>query len=189
MAKNGARFASRAPGQQYANQGIHPVPRSLQNDFAMLARAANPFERVGTGSAIGSAAGCDLSAAGICIGCAWIAVSPLLVALLRARAAETLQLDGHRQARLPATPWQGFLLGYLCGILWFAGNCYWIYDTMHRYGGLPVPVAVLFADSVLHVHRALSRAVWAAGGLVGSPDASWRRCGARWRRLRFFGWR
>ena len=44
---------------------------------------------------------------------------------------------------LPATPWQGFLLGYLCGILWFAGTCYWIFDTMHRYGGLPVPAAAL----------------------------------------------
>lgn len=75
-------------------------------------------------------------------GLAWVAVAPLLVAILRARAAETLQLDG--QARLlPATPWQGFLLGYLCGILWFAGTCYWVFDTMHRYGGLPIPVAVL----------------------------------------------
>ena len=44
---------------------------------------------------------------------------------------------------LPATPWQGFLLGYVCGILWFAGTCYWIFSTMHRYGGLPVPMAVL----------------------------------------------
>ena len=73
----------------------------------------------------------------------WVAVAPLLVALLRARASETLQLDGHRQARLPATPWQGFLLGYVCGILWYLGTCYWLYDTMHRYGGVPAPVAVL----------------------------------------------
>jgi apolipoprotein N-acyltransferase len=72
----------------------------------------------------------------------WIAVAPLLVAILRARAPETLQLDG--QARLlPATPWQGFVLGYVCGIFWAAGTCYWIFDTMHRYGGLPIPAAVL----------------------------------------------
>jgi apolipoprotein N-acyltransferase len=72
----------------------------------------------------------------------WIAVAPMLVAILRARAPETLQLDD--QARLlPATPLQGFLLGYICGILWFAGTCYWIFDTMHRYGGLPVPAAAL----------------------------------------------
>ncbi|MGD1215315.1 MAG: apolipoprotein N-acyltransferase [Terriglobales bacterium] len=75
-------------------------------------------------------------------GLAWVAVAPLLVAILRARAPETLQLDG--QARLlPATPWQGFVLGYVCGILWLAGTCYWIFDTMHRYGGLPIPAAVL----------------------------------------------
>jgi apolipoprotein N-acyltransferase len=73
---------------------------------------------------------------------AWIAVAPLLVAILRARSPETLQLDG--QARLlPATLLQGFLLGYACGILWFAGTCYWIFDTMHRYGGLPLPAAAL----------------------------------------------
>ena len=75
-------------------------------------------------------------------GLSWIAVAPLLVAILRARVPETLQLDG--QARLlPATPWQGFVLGYGCGILWFAGTCYWIFDTMHRYGGLPIPAAAL----------------------------------------------
>jgi len=75
-------------------------------------------------------------------GLSWVAVAPLLVAVLRGRVPETLQLDG--QARLvPATPWQGFVLGYVCGILWFAGTCYWIFDTMHRYGGLPIPAAVL----------------------------------------------
>jgi len=77
-------------------------------------------------------------------GLAWVAVAPLLVAILRARATETLQLQLDDQAHLlPATPWQGFVLGYVCGILWFAGTCYWIFDTMHRYGGLPIPVAVL----------------------------------------------
>jgi apolipoprotein N-acyltransferase len=72
----------------------------------------------------------------------WIAVAPLIVAILRARVPETLQLDGQAHL-LPATPWQGFVLGYVCGILWLAGTCYWIFDTMHRYGGLPIPVAVL----------------------------------------------
>jgi apolipoprotein N-acyltransferase len=78
----------------------------------------------------------------------WIAVTPLLIAILRARKPKTsplqLELQGNAQARLlPATPLQGFLLGYLGGILWFAGTCYWIFDTMHRYGGLPVPMAAL----------------------------------------------
>ena len=73
---------------------------------------------------------------------AWIAVAPLLIALLRARPAGALQVDAAVKLA-PASPWQGFLLGYVCGILWCGGTCYWIFDTMHRYGGLPVPMAVL----------------------------------------------
>jgi apolipoprotein N-acyltransferase len=46
-------------------------------------------------------------------------------------------------------PLQASLLGYLCGVLWYLGNCYWIYQTMHIYGGMPGPAAlgilVLFA--------------------------------------------
>jgi apolipoprotein N-acyltransferase len=77
-------------------------------------------------------------------GFSWIAIAPLIVAILRARAPETLQLQLDDQARLlPARPWQGFVLGYVCGILWFAGTCYWIFDTMHRYGGMPIPAAAL----------------------------------------------
>jgi apolipoprotein N-acyltransferase len=70
----------------------------------------------------------------------WVAVAPLLVALLRARRPETLQLEGSVKL-LPATPLQGFLLGYFCGILWYAGSCYWIYNTMKQYGGIGAPGA------------------------------------------------
>jgi len=71
----------------------------------------------------------------------WVAVTPLLVALLRARKPDTLQLqEGIRL--LPANPWQAFLLAYLCGTLWYAGNCYWIFNTMRQYGGLNTPAAV-----------------------------------------------
>ena len=53
----------------------------------------------------------------------WIAAAPLIVAILRARVPETLQLQLDDQSRLlPATPWQGFVVGYVCGILWFAGK-------------------------------------------------------------------
>ncbi len=72
----------------------------------------------------------------------WVAVTPLLIALLRARVPDTLQVDaGVRLA--PASPWQGFLLAYACGILWYAGTCYWVFETMHRYGGLAVPAAFI----------------------------------------------
>ena len=65
----------------------------------------------------------------------WIAVAPLVIAVLRARQPETLQLQGAARM-LPARPWQGFALGYLCGILWYGGSCYWVYNTMKQYGGI-----------------------------------------------------
>ena len=72
----------------------------------------------------------------------WFALTPLIVALLRARPAGELEIAGSVRLR-PATPGQGFLLGYACGILWYAGTCYWIYDTMRQYGGLSAPEALL----------------------------------------------
>jgi apolipoprotein N-acyltransferase len=72
----------------------------------------------------------------------WFALAPLMVALLRARPAGELEIAGSVRLR-PATPWQGFLLGYACGILWYAGTCYWIYDTMRQYGGLSGAEALL----------------------------------------------
>ena len=65
----------------------------------------------------------------------WIAIAPLLVALLHTRRPETLQLEGSVKL-LPARPMQGFLLGYLCGVLWYGGSCYWVYSTMKQYGGI-----------------------------------------------------
>lgn len=72
----------------------------------------------------------------------WLAVAPLLVAILHARRAETLQLADSAGVRfVPANLGQGFLLGYASGILWYAGTCYWVFDTMHQYGGLSRPAA------------------------------------------------
>ena len=65
----------------------------------------------------------------------WIAIAPLLIALLRARQPDTLQLLAGVKL-LPAKPAQAFLLAYFCGILWYAGTCYWIYNTMRQYGGV-----------------------------------------------------
>jgi apolipoprotein N-acyltransferase len=78
---------------------------------------------------------------GVCV-LSWFALAPLLVALLRARPTGDLEIAGSLRLR-PATPWQGFLLGYVCGIIWYAGTCYWIYDTMRQYGGLSTPAALL----------------------------------------------
>jgi apolipoprotein N-acyltransferase len=72
----------------------------------------------------------------------WVAFAPLIVAVLRARPAGALEVDGSVNLQA-ATPGQAFALAYVSGILWYAGTCYWIYDTMHEHGGLNAPVAAL----------------------------------------------
>jgi apolipoprotein N-acyltransferase len=71
----------------------------------------------------------------------WMAIAPLLVALLRARQPDTLQIRAGVKL-LPARPLQAFLLAYSCGVIWYAGTCYWIYNTMRQYGGVSAPAAV-----------------------------------------------
>src|ERR1700686_172256 len=65
----------------------------------------------------------------------WIAFAPLRGGLLRAHPDRRLEIDESVRLRA-ASPGQAFLLAYMCGILWYAATCYWIYDTMHQYGGL-----------------------------------------------------
>jgi apolipoprotein N-acyltransferase len=99
----------------------------------------------------------------------WIALVPFLVAIL-------LPNRSGRQHTLR----ESFALGYVCGILWYAGNCYWIYQTMYLYGGLPKPVAfgilILFA-----LYLGLYHALFAVGlncvsrsrfGVVGALAAA-----------------
>jgi apolipoprotein N-acyltransferase len=72
----------------------------------------------------------------------WLAFAPLTVALLRARPAGVLEIAGSVNLQA-AKPGQAFLLAYVSGIVWYAGTCYWIYNTMHEYGGLTPPLALL----------------------------------------------
>lgn len=65
----------------------------------------------------------------------WVAVAPLLVALLRARRRHSLELEGAVKL-IPARSAQAFLLAYVSGILWYGGSCYWVYSTMKQYGGI-----------------------------------------------------
>lgn len=67
----------------------------------------------------------------------WIAVTPLIIAILRA-AAKSSSNNYHAPKLL-----RSFALGYLCGVVWYGGSCYWIYHVMHSYGGLERVVAVL----------------------------------------------
>ena len=71
---------------------------------------------------------------------AWFGLAPLLVALLSAGC-----VNGPRSVR------KSFLLAYLCGFLWYMGNCYWVRDTMARYGDMPAifPVLLLIGYSAV----------------------------------------
>jgi apolipoprotein N-acyltransferase len=60
----------------------------------------------------------------------WIALAPLLMALT-ARDANGA----------PLRVVQGAALGYCSGFIWYLGNCYWIYETMHTYGGIDKPAS------------------------------------------------
>lgn len=72
----------------------------------------------------------------------WAAIAPLLVAVLHAREPEDIHLPSALAQKLvPASAGQGFLLGYLSGVIWYAGTCYWVYHTMHLYGGLSAAAA------------------------------------------------
>jgi len=104
----------------------------------------------------------------------WVALAPLIVALLRARPAGELEVAGALRLR-PASPGQAFLLAYICGILWYAGTCYWIYETMRQYGGLSAAMAVvalfLFCCYLGLYHGLLGLLL----GLLADPSRDYRR--------------
>jgi apolipoprotein N-acyltransferase len=71
----------------------------------------------------------------------WIALVPLLMAL-----------------SVGSSPRFAFLTGYVGGLVFFGGTCYWIVSTMSTYGGLSVPVSIaVFAlfVAVFALHTAL----------------------------------
>lgn len=71
---------------------------------------------------------------------AWFGLVPLLWAVLNPATAD----NKHPLRR-------AFLLAYLCGVLWYMGNCYWVRDTMLRYGDMPTgaPTLLLIAFSLV----------------------------------------
>jgi apolipoprotein N-acyltransferase len=103
----------------------------------------------------------------------WAALTPLLIALLQVGVARQDQ------------PWKavrkGFALGWISGILFYAGSCYWVYHVMFLYGGLAPPVAAgvlaLFCLYVGLVHGVFgmllaylaSRREWGTRALVFAP--------------------
>jgi len=72
----------------------------------------------------------------------WIALAPLLVAILQPRSGNGDLLDALGRNLNATTPWQGFMVAYLGGVLWYAGTCYWVFHTMRLYGGLDTAAAL-----------------------------------------------
>src|SRR5580704_6562893 len=71
---------------------------------------------------------------------AWFALVPLLWALLSGSQVK----ERHPLRR-------AFLIAYLCGFLWYLGNCSWIRDTMSHYGDMPplAPTLLLIGFSLV----------------------------------------
>ena len=84
----------------------------------------------------------------------WFCLVPLLYALL-----------GLNREGKPLRIYQAALLAYASGVLWYAGNCYWIYRTMHLYGNIPsIPsfgILILFS-LYLGLYPALLGAIFVA---------------------------
>ena len=96
---------------------------------------------------------------------AWFALVPLLWALLSrpgrkgsrsgsfdaSAAADSPRTTtvrmGHPELSLPGA----FFIAYLCGFLWYMGNCYWVRDTMMHYGDMPpmAPTLLLIGYSLV----------------------------------------
>jgi apolipoprotein N-acyltransferase len=71
---------------------------------------------------------------------AWFGLVPLLWAIISAA-----------QGGRPRPLRRAFLLAYLCGVLWYAGNCYWVRDVMLQYGDMPplAPTLLLVGYSLV----------------------------------------
>lgn len=96
---------------------------------------------------------------------AWFGLVPLLWAVLslpcrgasRGRsfdwsgAADSLRMTVARMERPKSSLRLAFFVAYLCGFLWYMGNCYWVRDTMLHYGDMPplAPTLLLVGFSLV----------------------------------------
>jgi apolipoprotein N-acyltransferase len=85
--------------------------------------------------------------------CAWFCLTPFLYALL-----------ANDRGGRPVRPLQAALMAYVCGVIWYAGNCYWIYRTMHIYESIPA-IASLGILLLFSLYVGIYHALF--GGLIG----------------------
>ncbi|MFI5108207.1 MAG: apolipoprotein N-acyltransferase [Terriglobales bacterium] len=65
----------------------------------------------------------------------WVALTPLLIAII-GPANQQLFHDGNGRELSSTTLGQGLLLGWVNGVLFYAGTCFWIFHTLHVFGGM-----------------------------------------------------
>jgi len=116
---------------------------------------------------------------------AWVYL-PGLLQLLAVMGLVQL-LSGTRRAR------SGAVLGFLFALCWLVGSIWWLFISLHRYGGLPAwlaGLAVLALSAALALFMAGAAAAWVRwrGGHWGTRvlafAALW--CLAEWARARWF---
>ena len=81
-----------------------------------------------------------------------------------------------------ASPRQAALLGWSFGCAWLGAATWWLYISLHRYGGLPAPlavVAVALLAALLSIYLALGMA-WVARQHRGRPLVDATRFAAAW---------
>jgi len=74
-----------------------------------------------------------------------------------------------------APPRRAALLGWLYGTAWLAAGTWWLFVSMHRYGGLPAPLAaaaVAALSAALSLYLALAAALYARWRRGGGFDAA-----------------
>ncbi len=76
-----------------------------------------------------------------------------------------------------ATPRQAALLGWLYGTAWLGSSVWWLFISLHRYGGLPAPLAVLAVALLcgsLALYLAAACAAWARWRTASVPGNALR---------------
>ena len=94
-----------------------------------------------------------------------------LVAVLNQAAAQ-------RSPELGPSPWlgQGLALGWAFATTWLAGTFWWLFISMHRYGGLSAPLAalaVLALAAALSFYYGLSAAFYVRWRTLGPSPMGW----------------
>jgi len=125
-----------------------------------------------------AAAGAGQTLACVHTGLWWLA--PLAVAVLVAQLRE-------------ASPFKAALAGLVFGTAWLLAAVWWLFISMHRYGGLPAGLAaaaVLLLALALSIYLALACAAWARlrTGVAGLDAFSFAACWllAEWARAVIF---